>query len=661
MAATYQLTNTLRKTGDASQLFIVLGLAFYCVLLLLLRVAPYWFPTDPGIASQAAALGYNNAAAYYLMVFWLVSCIAACALAERSRFGTQRADEDPIPGRPVSAAWAISRSNLVEIVIVFAFSVAIYFPWALARYGPYIEDNYLLTALHRMDAGKIPYLDFEFPYGPLMLYLAYGWTKIVGYTMVGYFALIAFLAALQYSILWRVLQRFFPTFRIRLSAFLLVGPLVFDTLLALNYNGIRRLLPIFVLVLVASPSTTVRTLIATSLSLGLLLGYSPEVGACCLLSLVAMYALMAAAKRSLRCARYALTVAGLSVAVWFASSVTLLGKAFPSYLESSAFLMKRFSAGESGFAFYWTANSLSLFALLTLACILVGRGLGKWGPTEISSGDRLFFGAVIYALLGLKSGLNRADMWHLASPMFPLVFALILPYPRNLFAFSKQVHKVALTLLAIMAVTYLAGLAPSGSYYASGLTRGFSDLIATGPPVQSQSVVTRGPSIELERSHPDPNVLRLASYLADKGRSDRAVVFYGVLWSMDKRVGVTKPTYPTDDFLMSEQMGYNVRDTVRKTGAIVVMDDGSYERLFGDFRNSVDRASAFYEETPAKAILKWLSSAHFAAIELETLMKQQRWDKTVGPYLQSHYHKTATFGWYVVVERKPERDEQSID
>src|SRR5205807_576032 len=100
-----------------------------------------------------------------------------------------------------------------------------------------------LTVLHRMHSGLRPYRDFEFAYGPLMVYMAHGWMLAFGYSMRSYYALICLLEAIQFSALILVMRRWIPNFRARMLAFGFLTVFLFDTLLGLNWNGMRRLLP----------------------------------------------------------------------------------------------------------------------------------------------------------------------------------------------------------------------------------------------------------------------------------------------------------------------------------------------------------------------------------------------------------------------------------
>ena len=646
-----RLRSLLRQT-DKQQL--VLALALYIAFLPLVGLVPYWFATDSSAASAASVLGYNNQIAHVLVVGLACLGVGVFALLERHKATMVEVE---IPAGPSSAA--ITRSprahRIAEVTIVFLGCLALFFPWFLSKYGPFLEDTYFLTVLHRMQGGLQPYVGFESLYGPLMLYSAHLWITLTGYSSVSYYALLALAEATQFAILLVVLQRYFPTQRVRIGVFVLLSVFLFNPLLGLSWNGLRRLLPVYILILVATHPRSRWTVLIASVLLGVLFAYSHEFGAMTLLCVLAIYGLMIVRRQGLVNLAPAAVIASASLVIWFLITSLLLGDDFSAYIRSALYAASRFSV-EASFPFRWTVNSLFVFALLCLTIVVVGRGLGKRGLVQLSSGDYLLFAGLVYALIGLKSGLNRADMWHLAVPMLVLIFAFVFPLPRTLFTYSRNTGRLAMVLIIVVAATYFAGLAPSGSFYGMGLLQGLKDSVspASANVLELGEVVTRAPSIEIERSHPNPDILALGAYLAQPAQIDRPVVLYNRLWALDKRIGVYKSAYPTDDFLLSDESGHEVRAFLQENPyALVVLDLAEYDKLFG-LSGLTDYAESnrIYPATPTKRILGWLSSIHFTAAEIERVEKDKRWERTVGGYLAAEYSKIAGFGDFVVLARK---------
>ena len=635
--------------------FVLLGVAYCLGFVPVLAVVPAWFPVNPSIVSAAAAEGYNNNVAYVGMVLWALTGLAIFAIFQRS---TNYRNKQPvgldIDLAPEVASPRANRFRSLEIAVVFLGAVAMYFPIFLAKYGPFIEDEVFLNVLLRMQSGQQPYVDFEFLYGPLMIYPAHLWTKLFGYSMVSFYSYLALLEALPFVALLAVLQRYFSKPLIRYAVFLLIAVLLFNTLLGPNQNAIRKLLPVFLILLITVRPRSLMTIAAGSLLLGLQLSYSHEYGVAALVGILGMYGFLAVRERDVSYVRFALATLIISASVWYASSALLLGEGFSSYIVETVYLSRQFGAGEAGFRFYWTLNSLAIFGLIGLACVFIGRGITRPTDTPIGPGDLLLLCGLVYALIGLKSGLNRADLWHLNPPILVLVVAFLLPSAKSLFAYSNRIRWVATTLIVIIAATYLVGILPSGSLYASGLLRGLRDSIAPQATTGVIAVKTRAPTVEIERSHPDLEAIRMGEYLADESRADRPVFFYYDLWELGIYVGVPKTDFINDDFLYSDERGDLLRNYLEeREEVIVVISRPVYERLFGLSNPKEDSELELrYQTSVTKSLAKRLSTVHYQGVETELQLKEQRWERTVGDYVRSHFGLVAEFGDYLVLMRE---------
>ena len=636
---------------------------FYGTLLPLLQIVPYRFVAASSAASASAVAGYSNQAAYVLALLLCLLCLAVFWVGARLNvFGRNvpvaRTDQAPQSLPPSSTR----TRRLLEVAIVFVAFFLLYCPLFLSKSGPYNEDVYFLTVLHRLQAGQRPYIDFEFFYGPLMLYLAHGWNQVFGYSMRSYYSLIALMEGAKAALILAVLHLYVPLFRKRLATFLIIMAFLFNTLLGLNYDGIRQLLPVAIVVIVGvSPLDRARSVVAAFL-LGAMLAYSHEFGVASVLAVGAMYTLLAVYHQ-----RTGFAIRGFAIGlgagfIWLSVTTLLLGgEGVSAYIRSCLYLIGRYNAGELGFPFRWTLNSLATFGLVLLACAVVGRGLGQLRRVQIASGDLLLFGGLVYWLVGSKSALTRADMWHLSPPMLVLVLAFVLPWPKLLFAYGPYARRLSLSLIVVMAVSYSAGLIPTGRAWAKGLLRGMRDwALSRGSDVPS-NMFARGPSIEPERSYGLTGIPRLAGYLAEPVRSRRQVVFYGPLWSLDKHIGVYQQVYATTELLLSEEVGHRIRDFLeRRPDALVLIDHSAYGRLFGSHPDETPQRRAYFGgDTTEKRILGWLSSIHFEAVQLEFQAQQARWDRTVGCFLRSHYERSAGFGAVIVLARKRTHSAQS--
>jgi hypothetical protein len=180
------------------------------------------------------------------------------------------------------------------------------------------------------------------------------------------------------------------------------------------------------------------------------------------------------------------------------------------------------------------------------------------------------------------------------------------------------------------------------------------DVLTGVPKSDGRPEFTRQPSIEFERSHPDPDVVATAAYVATGGRQGRPVFFYGRTWSYDKRIGIVKATYPNDDFLLEESWGDNYRHRLEeRPDALIIIETNEFQRLFGltDRRENTGPRD-YYEATFMKNLSGWLSTVHYQATPLELKVKERRWEETIGAFVQKHYTALHQFGFFTVLERK---------
>ncbi len=616
----------------------------------LLVVAPTLTPSDPTILSAAAAEGYNTGVAYRVAVLWALTGIVAALLAARRgmlpaapRGATDAHDSEVPPAR----RW-------IERIVVALLVLLLLWPPFLARYGPFIEDNIFTNALHRMHGGMMPYRDFEFLYGPLMLVSASWWTRLVGYSLQGYYTWLLILEVVQYVVLVALLQRLVPEFRARVLIFVAIAILVANPLLGLNYNGIRRLLPLAALLLLSRDPTSTRRAIVAGVMLGLGVAYAHDFGLVALVASAGLFGLLWLRAPSLALFRTAALLGAVAIATWLLVTFLLLGDSFTAYLVDTRSLVTRFSAGEAGFRFYWTANSLAGFALLSLAGVLVGRGIAHWRERAPLWGDSFFVVAMMATLLSLKSGLNRSDVWHLDGALFPLALAFLLPLPRRAFAWSVKEGRVATMLLAAFVMTYALGNAPTAAYAGAGLARGAQDVLAGVPPDRDACAPARAaPCIESERSSGREEFEALGAYLAEPTQRGRRVMLYGELWGIGPRIGVYKRDHLNDDFIYDDARGIRAGQWIAEVpDGLVAIDSGWYARLVAPAGGDTIGATAPFTPSLVKSASVWLASVHYRGVVVERPLAELRWRRTAGVTVRREFVLDRRFGKFVVLRRR---------
>ena len=649
----YTLKNTLAKGT-----FFLLG---YIGLLI---IVPTAFAPDATLPNVASRFGYNTQVAYLVIAIWSLVGLGVFAYIGRPALpdaGRSRAGTDPLHAPSIPSGYLL-RSPWLECLVVGALTALLYWPPFLVRYGTYIEDTYFVNALWRMQCGQLPYRDFEFLYGPLMLYPSHYWMKLVGYSLQNYYWLVAVLqgAAMAFSL--RLFQSQIPDFRTRWVAFVLFAAFIFDTLLGFNYIAWRILLIVVALAIAAREPTKTLGLISGSL-IGAQLAYSFDYGIVAFIALAAVYvssALNASKSRWLN--RPAVETLVIFIVTTCATSLIvslwLTGDTFYDFTSSISHALLYASAkGLGNFRFYWTVNSIALFGLLAFAIIAVGGGLPYVRRQTLTPGDRFLLGALLFAVGGLKIAIQRADVWHITLPFIPLVAALLWRSPKNVFTIDKSGERIVWTLLIVAAVTRCIGLLPTASYFISGVAQGARDHISATKPLSETRTVPahfRRYSLQSELSRPDPDIAALARYLADPVRLDRPVLFYGDLWGLGASAGVCPAGYSFYKLMYTDEFRPTIKELERRKNTLVVMEARTYQQLLGGKPPTSDSAPL----TVTKQLASWLSSTHYGQKLPEEQVRFSIWKRNVGDYLLRNYQRGEMIGDMIVLERKHNTTDQ---
>ena len=608
--------------------------------LLLLGLAPLLFPPDATLPNAAARLGYNLDVAWLAAVVWTIVAIVGVGLVGRAGSAA------PLATATEDARPAI-RGRRLELAAVFAFFFLLYCPLFLARQGDFVEDKYFLSALWRMQCGAAPYRDFEFLYGPLMIYPAHWWTALFGFSLKSHYFLAALLEGAFFATLMAVLQRCLPDRRARWIAFVLLLPALIDVLMGLNYIGWRRMLPVFSLLIVAARPLDRRAVAAAAGILGFEFAFSFEFAAAGLAACGAVYALLLAQGDRWRVAAYGAALAAASVAIGIALILMSTGAVFGDYLSSTReILAEAGRLGLGAFKFGWTLHTLALFALLSIAAVVIGASWRHLHKTKAREGDLLLVGAVVYALVGLKIALQRADIWHMSAPFLALIVAVLVARPVALFTISSGLRRMSVGLIAVAAIANVVGYAPMGKWLFGATLHGALD-VARGAPVGAE-FPSRGNSIEPELTYPNKSIVALAAWLADDSRASRPVLFYNDRWWMGHHLGVCPIGYSFYDLQYSDDRAPLRADLDAHPDAYVIMALNAYERLFeGKTASKPPRLLTLIEKAASV-----LASPHYGQAAIEDRIEEERWDGALGSALALRYEKAARFGTTVVLKRK---------
>lgn len=134
------------------------------LLLVAIFTIPYFFPPTELVASMSYDYGFNNTVGLLVVAFSIL-VLAVLAIVNRDKNYTLIFDEKS-SCLPLSAP-------LVASVVISLYCIVV--AWLCGDYLSYVggESSYFLPHLYDMKYGKIPYVDFIFYYGPLMIYVPY--------------------------------------------------------------------------------------------------------------------------------------------------------------------------------------------------------------------------------------------------------------------------------------------------------------------------------------------------------------------------------------------------------------------------------------------------------------------------------------------------------
>ncbi len=581
-------------------------------------------PSDTRAISAAAARGYNAPVAYWVAVLWSVFVLGLAAILSR-RWAS---------ATPVRAAGAPAvRLYPTEIVGIFVVFFLAYFPLIVARYGPMMEDHGFIVSLFRMACGQVPYRDFEFFYGPSMIYGLWGWAQVFGPSLKSYYSFLATQEAVQFAILTVALQLTITDRRWRILVFIILAPILVDTMLGLNWSAGRRLIAVFALLLAAARPFDLRANIAVGVIVGLYATYSHEYAAATLVGIGAMYGAALLGPDRLRSLRSGPVVAATTLLTYAIGIYALLGTGWRDYLAAVRRVVGVMSQGHLSFEFYWTVNSIALFAVLAIAIVGLGAALPRFRERAFS-GDLLLVGAVGFALVTLKSGLNRADHWHLGAAFLPLFFVFLTDMPRRAVHLSKGVDRAAVVLIAVASATYLVGIYPTGRYYADSFYLGARDIKRGVPTAAVDQADFRDISTEPERSYADPTFSAIGRYLGAPERAHRPVLYYGRAWAASPRIGVCPQDYKMDALMYSANEFPEWAFLQQNPESYVVMVQRDYARVFGLKDPESTRERPF---SMPKWLASWLATVHFRQGPLEHKLLNAVRDSATGTYVREHY------------------------
>lgn len=353
------------------------------------------------ITSDSQALGFNNRVA---LVSLALGCLAIVALAQlwRARCcGVSSVPEPVVLFEAANKDEGVSRVLLLVLSLAAVAAVAI--TATVYRSTPVTDSGYFYDRLLYLVNGSRPFVDFEFSYGPLLLYPPYClWLVLrgIGVTLAtSYYVVLAVAQVLGIGMTAYLLNHLRMTRAVRNGTLsIVVVTMLVNPSLSLNYTPLRFLTPfaLMIAVLTLSERSVLLRVFAPAGAIVGAFALSPEMGLATVVALVVAL-LLGVDERS--------WPAWLGVV--FAIGFGFLGWLLYSRLPGSAFV--GFSAG----AFYFPVLP-GRPSLMYLTTVLIAAGgvsaTSSWSSRSRSSPQ---LGWLATCLVLSIAALGRADIGHL--------------------------------------------------------------------------------------------------------------------------------------------------------------------------------------------------------------------------------------------------------
>lgn len=414
---------------------------------------PYLFPVTPSISLSYDA-GFNNRAA--CVCFALGSLIFAFFL----KGDIQTAKHD----RPL-------RRSALYFALCIALALCVSRPAFVAHITSGTEVTYFLNRQYLLSMGLIPYRQFEFAYGPLLLYPGVWAAKILhGSLTAGYYLWWTASWMIGVWMLWELVRAVDIVTPHRTQIFALTCFIVYPAIASEGLNGspLRLFCAAFVVLVVYRTCWRWRSPLWTGaaavLGVALAFGSSPEQGLGAAAGL-AMYFTYLAIRKS-------------PVFSWTALAAMLLGFiAIFAAADHFSILttMRAFASGGNSFPLLptpWTCLVLGCY--LSAACLFVLRL--RTGKEMSVTLPLVCAGAAM-----LPSAMGRCDIGHLESAWPAMLVGIFAIYA--LLAVRRWWVPAAMCLILVLSIELPA------AKHALGTVRDASELLLVGsgtPPTALQ-------------------------------------------------------------------------------------------------------------------------------------------------------------------------------
>lgn len=209
------------------------------LFVLALFFLPYAFPPKEPVSAMSFDYGFSNKAGILLIAVFIV-IFGLLGWRSRVRVEPLFAEGKKLPRKLFW--WCAAVSVLCAVFISFCCGDF------LAELG--IDNTYFLPYLHDVVAGKRPYVDFEFHYGPVFLYLPYAFYLLIpGLSVVWAYTLgLSVLSVLGLYMVFDVMDRFNAEVKVKSWLYVMITVMIIPVLMGIQYEMFRFAFPFWCLV-----------------------------------------------------------------------------------------------------------------------------------------------------------------------------------------------------------------------------------------------------------------------------------------------------------------------------------------------------------------------------------------------------------------------------
>lgn len=564
-------------------------------LIVATSVAPFWFPPKAFVVGASYALGFNNGVSF----FGYVASLALIVLLVARLL--------PAPSRNVADTlqWKASRFSYGVAAVVIFGHVAL-FAALYAYKGRFVfgEGLYFQSLLHRMLQGEVPYTDFGFYYGPLMLYPAYWLSRIVGLD-AGYGLWYVATYVIGLGFLFAVLSIGMDTARGAAKWFVFLALGLFNPLTGLNATFMRYLFPTVVLILVVRffRAGGIRRGIAAAALLAAAVTYSFEVAALSVGATILVWAAVAVRSTEWRLGRAMVLLASATlVCIGAFLFVDPSGSALRDYSE----IARSYSGGAHNVPIY---PHLPFLALVIISAAGLGALLRIVAAGPHDSLAAVLVAVAAVAVVAQRAAFGAAEPSHFA--YFGLPVFLIALHATTRFAAPARAQ-------TWLAGVLLAGIMlPMQYYHFTEFLPFFAARLQAAPAVRASD------GVESESGEDFEAALRGA--VATLGR-DRPYVMYEMEYyslPVYREFALRYPTYATMLHNARDHAGiHRAIDEVRSQNAVVIVRT---QDLRGPVRPRESRG--------AWRVLDLITGAHTSGSDLNAVLLRSR-NELTRPFLE---------------------------